>query len=94
MESGLAVSQPDATTPTVVRGATGETLAETTARCQAAIAAAEAVVKRAQAALFAAQERLQRARDVEMRFRARRASRIPAALAPPPARSELRFMIP
>jgi hypothetical protein len=79
MESGLAVNQPDTTNLTVVKGAAGGTLAETTARCLAAIAAAEASLQRAQAALFIAQERLQRARDVEMKFRARRTSRMPAA---------------
>jgi len=78
MESGPAVSQPDATTLTVVKGAAGGKLAETTARCHAAIATAEASLRRAQAGLAVAQERLQRARDVEMRLRARRARR-PAA---------------
>ena len=78
MESGLAVSQPDATTLTVVKGVAGGKLAETTARCHAAIATAEASLRRAQAGLAVAQERLQRARDVEMRLRARRARR-PAA---------------
>ena len=42
MESGPAVSQPEATTLTVVKGAAGGKLAETTERCRAAIAAAEA----------------------------------------------------
>jgi uncharacterized protein YqfA (UPF0365 family) len=79
MESGLAVSQPDATTLTLVKGAAGGKLAETTARCQAAIAAAEASLRRAQAGLAVAQERLQRARDAEMRLRMRRARNMPAA---------------
>jgi hypothetical protein len=78
MESGPAVSQPGATTLTVVKGAAGGQLAETTARCHAAIAAADASLRRALAGLAVAQERLQRARDAEMRLRARRA-RMPAA---------------
>ena len=78
MESGSAVSQPDATTLTAVKGAAGGQLAETTARCQASIAAADASLRRAQAGLAVARERLQRARDAEMRLRARRA-RMPAA---------------
>jgi outer membrane protein TolC len=94
MESGPAVSQPDAATLIVVKGAVGGKLAETTARCHAAIAAAEASLQRAQAALAVAQERLRRAWEAEVRFRERRTSRMPAALAPPPAQSGLRFMIP
>ena len=79
MESGgPAVGQADATILTVVHDAPGEKLTQTRARCQAMIAAAEASVHRARLALFAAQERLQRARDAEMRLRARRA-RMPAA---------------
>ena len=85
MESGPAVSQPDATTLTVVKGAAGGKLAETTARCRAAIAAAEESLRLAYAGLAAAQERLQRARDAEIRLRARRARKIPVAYAPPPA---------
>ena len=79
MESGPAVSQPDATTLTVVKGAAGGKLAETTERCRAAIAAAEASLRHAQAGLAVAQERLRHARDAEMRLRAQRARKIPAA---------------
>jgi hypothetical protein len=84
MKSGPPVSQADATSLTVVKGAAGEKaagekLAQTRARCQAALAAAEESVQRAQAALFAAQVRLRRAKDVEMRFRERRTSKIPVA---------------
>jgi hypothetical protein len=43
------------------------------------IAAAEASVYRAQLALFAAQERLRRAQEVESRFRERQAGRMRAA---------------
>jgi len=78
MDSGPAVSEADATTPTVVQAAAGK-LAQTIARCQAAIAAAEASVQRAQAALATAEERLRRAQDVQTRFRELRASRTPAA---------------
>jgi len=80
MESvGPAVSQADATTLTVVKAAPGQQLAQTRARCQAMIAAAEASVYRAQIALLAAQERLRRAQDAEMSFRERRARRMRAA---------------
>jgi len=79
MESGPAVSARDTPILTVVKGAPGETLAETRARCRALIADAEASVLRAQAALFAAQARLRRAREAEKRFRRRRASRMWAA---------------
>ena len=81
MESGLAVSQADAGTRTVVEGAPGEKLARTRARCQAVVAAADASVLRAQAVLHAAQERLRRAQEVERTFRERRAraGRMPAA---------------
>ena len=75
------VSATNAPILTVVRVAPGEKLAETRARCQAVMAAADASVLRAQAALFAAQERLRRAQEVERTFRERRAraSRMPAA---------------
>ena len=79
MESGPAVSQPGADTFTVLRGAGGGKLAETTERCRAAIAAAEASLRHARAGLAVAQERLRRARDAEMRLRAQRARKIPAA---------------
>ncbi len=79
MDSGPAVSLRHATTRTVVELAPGETLAETRARCQAAITAANATVRRAQAALILAQERLHRAQDAEKRFRARRSRKMPAA---------------
>ena len=80
MESGgPTVSQANATTLTVVKGAPGQQLAQTRARCQAMIAAAEASVYRAQLALSAAQERLRRAQEVESRFRERQAGRMRAA---------------
>jgi hypothetical protein len=81
MDSGPAVSQADAATVTVVKGTPGEKLAETQARCQAVIAAAEASVLHAQAALSAAKARLRRAQEVERNFRERRAraSRVPSA---------------
>ena len=80
MESGgPAVGQADATILTVVHDAPGEKLTQTRARCQAMIAAAEESVHRAQVALFAAQERLRHAQEVEMSFRKRQAGRMRAA---------------
>jgi len=79
MESGPAVSQPGADTFTVLRGAGGGKLAETIAQCHAALAAAEASLRRARVGLAVAQERVQRARDAEMRLRERRHRRITAA---------------
>jgi len=79
MDSGPAVSLADAATVTVVKAAPGQQLAQTRARCQAMIAAAEASVYRAQLALIAAQERLRRAQEAEMSFRERRVSRMSAA---------------
>ena len=79
MKSGPPVSQADAITLTVVMGTPGEKLAQTRAQCQAARAAAEESVQRAQDALLAAQERLRRARDAKKRVRHRRISGIPAA---------------
>ena len=80
MESGgPTVSQANATTLTVVKGAPGQQLAQTRARCRAMIAAAEASVYRAQLALFAAQERQRRAQEVASRFRERQAGRMRAA---------------
>ena len=80
MESGgPAVGQANVTILTVVQDAPGEKLAQTRARCQAMIAAAEASVHRAKVALYAAQERARRAQELEMSFRKRQASRWPAA---------------
>ena len=94
MESGgPAVSQANATTVTVVKGAPGQQLAQTRAQCRAMIAAADASVYSAQLALFAAQERLRRAQErmrraqegmrraqeAEMSFRERQAIRTLAA---------------
>jgi len=78
MDSGPAVRQTNAGTTTVADAAAGK-LAQTIARCQAALAAAEASVERAQAALATAEERLRRAQDVQMRFRELQASGTRAA---------------
>lgn len=69
MDSGPAGGETDATTRTVVRDAAAGKLAETMARCQAAIAAAEEGVQRAQATLATAEELLRRAQDVQKKFR-------------------------
>jgi len=79
MDSGPAVSETDATTRTAVTDAAAGKLAQTLARCQAALAAANQSVRRAQAALATAEEGLRRAQDAEMRFRELRASRASAA---------------
>jgi hypothetical protein len=80
MDSGPVVrpTDADAIAP-AVKDAAGGRLAQTTARCEAALAAAEASVQRAQAALAAAEERLRRAQDVRMRFRELEASSSRAA---------------
>jgi len=70
MDSGPAArpTSADVTTSGVKDAAAGK-LAQTIARCQAALTAAEESVERAQAALATAEERLRRAQDVHMRFR-------------------------
>jgi len=79
MDSGPAVSETDATTRTAVIDAMARKLAQTRARCQAALAAADQSVQRAQVALATAEEILRRAQDAQMRFRELQASRTPAA---------------
>ena len=80
MDSGLAARQTDADIiATAVTDAAAGKLAQTIARCQAALDAAEESVQRAQAALTTAEERLRRAQDVQMRFRELQASSTRAA---------------
>ena len=79
MDSGPAVSVTDATTRTAVTDAAAGKLAQTRARCQAALAAADQSVQRAQVALATAEEVLRRAQDAQMRFRELQASRTVAA---------------
>jgi hypothetical protein len=79
MDSGPAVSETEATTRTAVTDAAAGRLAQTLARCQAALAAADQSVQRAEVALATAEEGLRRAQDAQMRFRGRQASRTPAA---------------
>jgi multidrug resistance efflux pump len=80
MDSGPVVRRTDADiVATTVSDAAGGKLAQTIARCQAALAAAEESVQRAQAALATAEERLRRAQDVQMRFRELQASSTRAA---------------
>ena len=80
MDSGPAVRPTSAgIIATTVNDAAAGKLAQTIARCQAALAAAEASVERAQAALAIAEERLRRAQAVQMRFRELRASGTRAA---------------
>ena len=78
MDSGPVVSETDATSRTAVTDAAGK-LAQTLARCQAALAAADQSVQRAHVALATAEEGLRRAQDAHMRFRELQASRPPAA---------------
>jgi hypothetical protein len=79
MDSGPAVSVTDATTRTAVTDAAAGKLAQTLARCQAALAAADQSVQRAQVALATAEDVLRRAQDAQIRFRELQASRTPAA---------------
>jgi len=79
MDSGPAVSVTDATTRTAVTDAAAGKLAQTLARCRAALDAADQSVRRAQAALATAEEGLLRAQDAQTRFRELQASRTPAA---------------
>ena len=79
MDSGPAVSETDATTRTALTDAVAGKLAQTRARCQAALAAADQSVQRAQVALATAEEILRRAQEAQMRFRELQASRTPAA---------------
>jgi hypothetical protein len=69
MDSGPAVSETDASTGTAVTDALAGKLAQTRARCQAALAAADRSVQRAQVALATAEEGLRRTQDAQMRFR-------------------------
>jgi hypothetical protein len=66
MDNRAAVSEADVTA-TVGKDAAARKLAQTTARCQAALAAADQNVRRAQTALATAKERLQRAQDIQNR---------------------------
>ena len=79
MDSGPEVSETDATTLIAVKDAAAGKLAQTLARCHAALAAADESVRRAQNALATAEEGLRRAQDAQMRCRELRASRTPAA---------------
>jgi hypothetical protein len=65
MDSAGAADGTDVTT--LRKGVPARELAETRARCHAAIAAAQASVQRAYLALAAAEERLRRAQDVQER---------------------------
>ena len=66
MDSGPAVNGTDAAT--LRKEAAARKLTETTARCAAALAAAEGNVQRAEVALATAEERLRHAQDVRDRF--------------------------
>jgi hypothetical protein len=70
MDSGPAVNGTDAAT--LRRDAAARKLTETTARCAAALAAAEDNVQRAEVALATAEERLRHAQDMRDRFVERR----------------------
>jgi hypothetical protein len=66
MDSRPAVNGTDVAT--LGKDAAARKLADTRARCAAALAAAEHSVQRAQVALAVAEERLRRAQDVRDRF--------------------------
>jgi flagellin-like hook-associated protein FlgL len=76
MDNRPANSQTDTTT---VKDAAAWKLAETMARCQAALAAAEESVQRAQEALATAHQRLRHAQDMHNRTRELQSNRAPAA---------------
>ena len=77
MDVRRRVTETDAAT--VVEGAAAGTLAQTLARYQAVLAAAEESVQRAQATLATAQELLRHARDLQSTFREQQARRTRAA---------------
>jgi len=69
METERPVGKTDVTA--LGQDVAARNLAETTARCEAALAAAEENVQRAQAALAAAEGRLRRAKEIQEQFRER-----------------------